>query len=210
MLISNFNESVKVLKNMKASMVASSYNDPNLIIGSYDGFNIIRVMDLNGYEVDPSILNLLSGNNWINFGITAKIDTDGTIPQEMIPLINGPAIRNDNNVQIYFVDVKKELNNKLNNLIGLLSAYEKTYSDIVFNEGSFFEEFNKQKATDGGIRLVIDHRVIMTLYKGLIPYNKSDIVKYNIYCGERDFIAEFITTKKKLPEIRTYIRYLYL
>lgn len=211
MLISNFDDNSKIFRCLKAPLVASYLLKPNLIIGSYDGFNIIRLMDVAGYPVDLGLLYILNNGGWFNFSISSKLDMTGEVPQELIPTINGPVMRDDNDNPLYFIDVRRELNAKLNNVIWIMDNYEKRYSDLIFNEGDFFNEFNQKKATDGASFLKIDPHVILTLFKGLIPYVKGDVVTYNIYCGERDFLAEFKTKKKKNePDVTTFIRYLYL
>lgn len=211
MLISNFDDNSKIFKCLKSPLVTSSILNPFLLIGAYDGFNVIRVMNVEGYSIDPTIMNILLSGGWINFGITSKLDMDGEIPQELIPMINGPVMRNDKGDQLYFIDVNRELNIKLDSIMQIIDGYEHRYSNLIFNDGDFFADFDQKKATDGASFLKIDPHIILTVFKGLIPYAKGDIVTYDIYCGQRDFLAAFKTKKKKKePDITTFIRYLYL
>ena len=210
MLISNFDDTAKIFKNLKAPLVTSSYENSSFIIGAFDDFNVIRTMDISEYETNPELVMILSQGGWFNFGITQD-KMQGAVPQELIPVINGPVIRNDKGQQLYFINVKQELNEKIRRINVLKSLYRLEYNGLIFTEGEFFDEFNLKQATDGASLLKINPHIILTMYKGLIPYLKGDIVTYDIYCGERDFLVEFTTKKKKKePDIKTYVRYLYL
>ena len=207
MLISNFNSVVDIYKKLKTPLVTIDNINPNVIIGVYDDFNVLRTMRL--FEQAP----FLNPGMWLNLSISPSVDLSGTVPSELIEMINGAVIRKDTGEELFFIDVNRELNRKLSILRTQLSSgeYIKTYEGV-FNQGEFFEQFNNQKASDGVSVLRLAPRICLCIYKGLIPYNKADTVLYNIYCGKHDFIAEFITKKKKLsePDLYTYIRYLYV
>lgn len=207
MLISNFKSIADVYKKLKAPLVTIDNNNPNTIIGVYDDFKVLRTMNL----IEPA--PFLTPGMWLNLGITTKLNLEDTIPVELIEMINGPVLTDNNDNELFYIDVNRELNRKFDELKFQLNngIYTKQYEGI-FNEGEFFEGFNELKASDGASLFKIAPRICLFVYKGLIPYNKGDTVIYNIYCGSTNFIAEFITKKKKMtePDLYTYIRYLYL
>ncbi len=208
MLISNFNTVVDVYKKLKAPLVTIDNQSPNVIIGAYDDFNVLRLMKLQGEAP------FLKPGMWLNLGISSDIDLTGTVPSELIEMINGSVMRNSDGQELFFIDVNRELNKKLRKLeaqIYFTGEYIKKFEGV-FNQGEFFEKFNSQKASDGASILRIAPGICPIIYKGLIPYNKADTVLYNIYCGKDNFIVEFITKKKKAtePDLYTYIRYLYV
>lgn len=209
MLISGFDQKVALFKKMKAPLITQHDYQPDVIIGAFDDFNVIRVMNVS--PIEHPELDLLSNNRWLNLGITVKDDLSGTMPEELIPIINGPVIKNELRMLIY-VDVHRELNIKYETIRRLKSDYQMTYSGIGLETLPGYDEFLSMKATDGAMFLRLDPHICMAVYKGLIPYAKGDIITYNIYQGQTDFLAEFTTNKKKKtdPNIITYVRYLYV
>lgn len=205
MLISNFNEVLDFYKIIKSPLITVLNEDINTIIGAFDGFNIIRTMKLD--EPGP----FLVPGSWLNTKLTTKLDLSGKVREDFIPMINGPVILNKDNKCLIYVDVSRELNNKYHIIQNDLNNYELKYNGV-FSDGEFFDEFNKLKASDGATFMRLDQHVCMCLYKGMVPYNKKDVVLYNVYCGPMNFIAEFITKKSKgkEPDLHTYIRYLYV
>ena len=208
MLISDFDQKVTLFKKLKAPLITLHQYQPDLIIGAFDDFNVIRTMRVNG---DYDSIDLLRPNKWLNLGITSKDDFSGNIPEELIPMLNGPVIRNDLQTLIY-VDVHRELNIKYNTIQSILSNYDLVYNDSELEIFDGYDQFMEYKASDGGMFIKLNPHICMTVYKGLIPYAKGDKILFNIYAGQTDFLAEFRTIKKKKsdPEIVTYVRYLYV
>lgn len=222
MLISDFNEKIKMFKKMKAPLITSINSPlitPNLydnvfgVIGAFDDFNVIRIMELdrtNNSHMES--MSLLNNYNWLNLGITTKDDLAGTIPSELIPMINGPVIRDDDRTLIY-IDVNKELNKKYEYVLTMKNSYSLLYENQMLSDDMWFQDtFLNFKASDGAVLYKVAPHICMTLYKGLIPYAKGDKIVYNIYCDEYDFLTEFITIRKSKsdPDIKTYVRYLYV
>lgn len=208
MLVSNFNSVVDFYKRLKAPLVTLSNMDPHIVIGAYDDLRVLRVMKT--MEPGP----FLGPGLWLNMKFKCDKDVlSGTVPSEVIPIINGPFIEK-NGLPVIFVDINRELNSKYYNMLNDLAMYQLEYKNLPFTheETGFFDSFNNMRADDGACLLKISPRINMFVYKGLIPYVKGDIVTYNIYTGPNDFIVEFVTFKKKStePDIHTYVRYLYI
>lgn len=207
MIISNFKEVIDFYKRLKAPLVTTNMVNPNMAIGGYDKMRVIRTMEF--MEPCP----FLKGEDWLNFELAHSKDLDitGPVPSEFLPEINGPMVH-DGLIPILNVNVHRELNGKLAIVYNMLETYEKRYSDIVFNEGEFFDTFSAMKASDGAIMCRVSPSICFSVYKGLIPFLKTDTVTYSIYCGPKDFVVEFITRKKKAsePSLKTYIRYMYV
>jgi hypothetical protein len=173
----------------------------NVLIGTYPDFKIIRLMHLDNEQEVP----YFDGRNWV--GITGVIPKDLNLSEPIDPntidLCNTP-------VRDFYVDVNKELREKYYTLMGMC---REPIDRFIFSEGEFFEQLNQMKADDGGLLYRHSRHICFVVYKGMIPYNKGDIVSCTLYdCGGEGFITQFCTERKKKqePNIFTFIRYIYV
>lgn len=200
MLTYNFDSVLKFYKQLKTPLTTIVNQSPNIILGTYEDLVVLRVLEC--AQPGP----FLSPGMWLNLKLKCDDDLKGNYPSEFIPNINGQIEEG----QMY-IDINRELNIKYYRVLDDISKYNHSYNGI-FSDGEFFDNFNNMKATDGAILFRLAPRICFFVYKGLVPYLKSDTVYYDIYCGENDFIVKFTTVKKKHdePKLYTYVRYLYL
>lgn len=81
------------------------------------------------------------------------------------------------------------------------------YSDMNLRSNVLFEKYISSKVNN---ILYIDNKYPISLFKGLLPVNKSDKIKLNIFSDTQEtFIANFIIEKKDYI-IDMYIKYLFV
>lgn len=119
-----------------------------------------------------------------------------------------------NNNDIEEIKFDKHISIFLKNKYSMIDNYSETYYVEDLKNESVIQDLMNSKAADGQFKLKIFNGInkyLLTLFKGIIPLNKPDIVSLSILEKENnniDFFARFdIYKKKNKIFIEEYINY---
>lgn len=198
MLISNFNQTYEICKQVKSEFVTTSYANPGILLGSTGDMTYLRVMNIGQPLPHNGCFDWIFMN-----GVNKNVDLTADTPSEFLGFNVSP--------KSFFVDVRKELNQKLNTILyQTATEYQMILTDADFKSFPEFEQLNSMKATEGGVCVRFSPKICFYVFKSLIPFTKADSVKISIYVGQYDFIVRFDTIRKKGYSLSTWARYLYV
>lgn len=218
MLISNFNRTVDICRQLKTPIVAMGNcfdtivtDTPEIVedlsngylVGTYEDLCFIRLMPLGAGEIDPRHLDF---NEWILINNASRCIKDmatDIVPKELIDGINTP-------IREFYIDVNRELNRKWCNVKQYIATSVCTFK-ADFKQLDQFEQFDNSKSADGAMVLRIRPDLCFFIYKGMIPYTKSDSVELYVFTPlipDNTAMACFKTVRKNKPPIYTFVKYL--
>lgn len=186
-----------VVKGMKCDIV---YVYPNRVIGAdKEGTSLSEVFCDTGvsesYEIERDVLKLIADKS----KALVKVDDDPFEPEDFI---NRYAIRRSWLGPLEQSDLNMYIIMKGNDIPNC------RIDDIKADDS--FNEIQNKKAADGMTLYKVNKKYILTLYKGLVPVNKSDRVALELYdIDNYSFLAKFIINKGKFT-INKYLVYFFI
>lgn len=187
-------------KTMKSELIY--INDYHQVFGISAGMSVYQM--IRNAFVDfpvPVILNVLELKNLL----TTKILSDSVTIQW------GPqysALYTDIESKLFY---KNNIDRCISTIDEIVSTVPVSFSRLNLQNDEDFQRIINSPATKGNGFYKLDDKYVMSLHKGMLPLNKSDIVSVEIRdINSREFLATFDIVKKKNIVIQNHVKYLNL
>lgn len=199
-LVLKLKEIETLAKTMKSELIY--INDYHQVFGISAGLSVYQM--IRNAFVDfpvPVILNVLELKNLL----TTKILSDS------ITIQWGPqysALYTDIESKLFY---KNSIDHCISTIDKIISTTPVSFSRLNLQNDEDFQRIINSPATKGNGFYKLDDKYIMSLHKGMLPLNKSDIVSVEIRdINSREFLATFDIVKKKNIVIQNHVKYLNL
>lgn len=94
--------------------------------------------------------------------------------------------------------------------LNMTTRHESDYIVADLKENNDFNEIIAKKAKYGASLLALNNKYVLSIYKGLVPVNKSDKLSLELFdINDTMFIARFAVNKRKFI-INKYVQYLFI
>ena len=187
-------------KTMKSELIY--INDYHQVFGISAGMSVYQMIRNTFVDFPvPVILNVLELKNLL----TTKILSDSVTIQW------GPqysALYTDIESKLFY---KNNIDRCISTIDEIVSTVPVSFSRLNLQNDEDFQRIINSPATKGNGFYKLDDKYVMSLHKGMLPLNKSDIVSVEIRdINSREFLATFDIVKKKNIVIQNHVKYLNL